>query len=59
MLIGNNDYFVYVSQVRQRAHHGVCMYVNVDEFTGAHVGDEESPPPRIERAVVKPDWTTR
>jgi hypothetical protein len=34
------------------------MYVNVDEFTGTHMGDEQPPPPDVQRGVVKPDWTT-
>jgi hypothetical protein len=37
----------------------MCMYVNVDEFTRAHVRDEEPPPPDVERGVVEPDWATR
>ena len=58
MLIGNNDHPMYVGQIGQRAHHGMCMYVNVDEFTRAHVRDEEPPPPGIERGVVKPNRAT-
>ena len=57
MLVGNDDHPVYVGQIRQRAHHGMCMHVNVDEFTRAHVGDEQPPPPDVERGVVKPNRT--
>jgi hypothetical protein len=48
---------VYVRQIRQRAHDGVCMYVDVDEFTRAHVGDEQPSPLPIQCGVVKPNWT--
>ena len=58
MLIGNDDHPMYVRQIGQRAHDGVCMYVNVDEFTRAHVGDEEPPSPGVQRGVVKPNWAT-
>jgi hypothetical protein len=37
----------------------VCAYVNVDEFTRAHVGDEETSPRDVERGVVEPNWATR
>ena len=58
MLIGNDDHPVYVRQIRQRPHHGMCTYVNVDECTGTHVRDEEPPSFGIQRGVVEPDWTT-
>jgi hypothetical protein len=50
---------MYVRQVRQRPHDGMCMYVNVNEFTRAHVRDEETPACGVERGVVEPDWATR
>jgi hypothetical protein len=57
MRVGNDDHPVYVRQIRQRAHDGVCMYVDVDEFTRAHVGDEQPSPLPIQCGVVKPNWT--
>jgi hypothetical protein len=58
MLVGNNDHPMYVGQIRQRPHHCMRTYVNVDEFTRAHMSDEETPPPDVERGVVEPNWTT-
>ena len=58
MLIGNHDHPVHIRQIRQRAHHGVCVDVDLDEFTCAHVGDEQSPPSDVQRGVVKPNRTT-
>jgi hypothetical protein len=59
MLVRNNDHPMDVRQIRHRPHHFVCAYVNVDEFTRAHVGDEETSPRDVERGVVEPNWATR
>jgi hypothetical protein len=48
-----------VGQIGQRPHEGMCMYVNLNEFTRAHVCDEETPACGVERGVVEPNWATR
>ena len=36
-------------------HGHLTVHVNVDEFTCAHVGDEQAPPPDVQRGVIKPN----
>jgi len=44
MLAGDDDHTMHVGQVRHCAHYPVGVHVNFDQFTCAHMGNEQPSP---------------
>lgn len=55
MCTGDGDDAVHVGQPRDGPHHRLAPQVDVDDFAGTHVGDEQSTPPDVECHVVESD----
>ncbi len=48
-----------VRQTRQGAHHRVRPHIDVSDFTGARVGDEQPTAIGVQGGVVEPNRTAR